>query len=127
MTQPDAYANTERVHLVSSFMASLLAGAHAPLEPGDASGMNLMDITTCRWAPDALAATAPSLAAKLPPIVPSWTTVGTLARTGVSVMAFHPRASSPGLGTTRPAWWGWVWYVKGAWAYRSAPVTPSSG
>ena len=79
VTQPDAYANTERVHLVSSFMASLLAGAHAPLEPGDASGMNLMDITTCRWAPDALAATAPSLAAKLPPIVPSWTTVGTLA------------------------------------------------
>ena len=79
VTQPNAYANTERVHLVSSFMASLLAGAHAPLEPGDASGMNLMDITTCGWAPEALAATAPSLAAKLPKIVPSWTTVGTLA------------------------------------------------
>jgi xylulokinase len=77
--QPDQYARTECVHLVSSFMASLLAGAHAPLEPGDASGMNLMDIESCQWAPDALAATAPDLAAKLPPIVPSPTTIGTLA------------------------------------------------
>ena len=32
--QPGAYAATERVHLVSSFLASLLIGAHAPLEPG---------------------------------------------------------------------------------------------
>ena len=46
--QPEGYATTERVHLVSSFMASLLTGTHAPLDPGDASGMNLMDITTFR-------------------------------------------------------------------------------
>jgi xylulokinase len=78
--QPEAYAATERVHLVSSFMASLLIGGHAPLEPGDASGMNLMELGTRAWAPDLLAATAPDLAAKLPPIVPSSTIVGTLAR-----------------------------------------------
>ena len=75
---PDAYAATDRIHLVSSFLASLLAGRHAPLDPGDASGMNLMDLTTRRWWPAALEATAPGLAAKLPPIVPPWTTIGTL-------------------------------------------------
>ena len=77
--QPEAYARTERVHLVSSFLASLLAGGHAPLEPGDASGMNLMDIRTGRWAPAALSATAPELESRLPAIQPSWTIVGPLA------------------------------------------------
>jgi xylulokinase len=77
---PVEYAATDRVHLVSSFLASLLAGAHAPLDPGDASGMNLMDLARRAWAPDAVAATAPNLAGKLPPIVPSWSIVGTLAR-----------------------------------------------
>jgi xylulokinase len=78
-TSPDAYARTERIHLVSSFMTSLLAGGHAPIEPGDGSGMNLMHLATGRWAPEALAATAPDLASRLPPIVPSHTVVGTLA------------------------------------------------
>jgi xylulokinase len=77
--QPDAFARTERVHLVSSFMASLLAGRHAPVDPGDASGMNLMDIRACRWAPAAIAATAEGLDAKLPGIQPSSAVVGPLA------------------------------------------------
>jgi xylulokinase len=77
--QPDAYARTSHVHLVSSFLASLLAGRHAPLEPGDASGMNLMDIAAGQWAPAALAATAEGLASKLPEIQSSWTIVGPLA------------------------------------------------
>jgi xylulokinase len=78
-TEPEAYARTERIHLVSSFLASLLAGRHVPLEPGDASGMNLMDIASGRWAPDAVAATAEGLSDKLPPIAASWSVHGTLA------------------------------------------------
>ena len=73
------YLSTGRVHLVSSFMASLLAGRHAPLDPGDASGMNLMELKTSEWWPAALEATAPDLASRLPSIVPSSTVLGRLA------------------------------------------------
>ena len=77
--QPDLYAATTRIHLVSSFMNSLLLGYDAPLDPGDASGMNLMDLATNDWSPEALAATAPDLAGKLPTIRPSFQVVGRLA------------------------------------------------
>ena len=77
--QPDAYASTSRVHLVSSFLASLLAGRHAPIDPGDGSGMNLMDLASGTWWRPAVDATAPGLAAKLPDIAPSWTIAGTLS------------------------------------------------
>jgi len=76
---PNAYADTARVHLVSSYLASLLAERDAPIEPGDGSGMNLMDLREERWSPEALDATAPDLAARLPPIRPSWETFGTLS------------------------------------------------
>lgn len=76
---PAAYRSATRIHLVSSYAASLLVGFDAPIEPGDGSGMNLMDLARARWAPEALAATAPDLEAKLPPIAASWTVLGPLA------------------------------------------------
>jgi len=77
--EPEAYARTDRIHLVSSFMASLLAGRHAPIDPGDGAGMNLMDLASRRWAPRALEATAPDLARRLPALGDSWAVVGELA------------------------------------------------
>ena len=77
--QPDAYAATDRIHVVSSFLASLLAGRHAAIDPGDASGMNLMDLGERSWWPAALDATAPGLAPKLPLIAAPWTIAGTLS------------------------------------------------
>lgn len=77
--QPDAYAQTARVHLISSYLASLLAGRDAAIDPGDASGTNLMDLRHNRWSPEALDATANGLATRLPPIQPSWEIAGTLA------------------------------------------------
>lgn len=76
---PEGYQATARVHLVSSFLASLLAGDDAPVDPGDASGMNLMDLASQDWWDEAVHATAPRLREKLPTIAPSRTVVGTLS------------------------------------------------
>jgi xylulokinase len=78
-TDPHAYAMTARIHLVSSYLASQLIGADAPLDPGDGCGMNLMDLATQDWWPDAVEATAPGLASRLPRIVPSDSVIGVLA------------------------------------------------
>jgi xylulokinase len=76
---PVRYHATARVHLVSSYLASLLSGSDAPIDPGDASGMNLMDLVSRQWWQDAVDATAPGLREKLPNIVPSKTAVGRLS------------------------------------------------
>lgn len=89
-TNPGGYDATTRIHLVSSFMASLLVGADAPLDPGDASGTDLMDIQSSRWSEAALEATAPGLVLKLPEIRPSWTIAGTLSKYWQDRYAFPP-------------------------------------
>lgn len=53
-TQPEVYNNTERISLVSSFMASLLIGAYAAIDHSDGGGMNLMDIRKKEWSKLAL-------------------------------------------------------------------------
>jgi xylulokinase len=77
--EPAAWARSHRVHLVSSYLATLLAGRHAPIDRGDGSGMNLMDLAAGRWSPSALAATAPDLADRLPHLVPSATVFARLS------------------------------------------------
>lgn len=65
---PTAYADTRRIHLVSSFLCSVLAGADAPIDIGDGAGMNLLNLKTMAWDPEICAAVAPGLAEKLPPV-----------------------------------------------------------
>ena len=75
---PPAYERTKKIHLVSSYLASVLAGHHIAIDHADGSGMNLMDIRQRSWSSTALAATAPGLARRLPDLVSSSSIVGTL-------------------------------------------------
>lgn len=111
--QPDAYRQTAHIALVSSFMASLMAGTIAPIDHGDGAGMNLMDIRTRQWHQRALEATAPELRAKLPPLAPSWTVIGPVSRYFVEKYGLNRAAlalvwsgdnpcSLVGLGLIRP-------------------------
>jgi xylulokinase len=74
---PQRYARTERVSLVSGFLTSLLLGRVAPTDASDASGMNLLDIWAGDWSEDMLLATrAPELRRRLGRVVPSWEVLG---------------------------------------------------
>lgn len=110
---PAGYAATHEIHLVSSFLSSLLVGKSAPIDHGDGAGMNLLELATGDWSDQLLAATAPGLREKLPRAVPSRTHVGAIAdyfverygfKAGTPVVAFtgdNP-SSLVGMGATEP-------------------------
>jgi xylulokinase len=91
-TEPDLYVTTTTIHLVSSFMASLLCGASAPIDYGDGAGMNLLNLKTMLWDAEITEFTAPGLLKKLPLVVPSSTVAGQL----------HPYFAKYGLGSGIP-------------------------
>lgn len=111
--EPDAYAQTKEIHLVSSFIASLLTGTSAPMDFGDGAGMNLMDLASGSFSSALLEATAPALSEKLPKLLASHTVAGTVTgyfvekygiRAGTPVVAFtgdNP-SSLVGMGATEP-------------------------
>ena len=78
-TNPAAYAETERVSLISSLMASLLLGDYAPIDFSDGCGMNLLNLQTRKWDGSLLAATAPGLEAKLGAPAASHAALGTVS------------------------------------------------
>jgi xylulokinase len=112
-TEPKAYEATAHIALVSSFMASLLAGKIAPIDFGDGAGMNLMDIRKKVWNTDALKATAPSLIGKLPALADAGKVIGPVSNYFVQKFGLNPEAlatvwtgdnpaSVVGLGLVKP-------------------------
>jgi xylulokinase len=112
-TEPDAYGNTSSIALISSFMASLIAGKIAPIDFGDGAGMNLMDIRNKVWSMEALKATAPNLKLKLPPLATAGHVIGKVSSYFVNKYGLNPEtlatvwtgdnpASVIGLGLTKP-------------------------
>ena len=65
----EGYLKTSVIHLVSSFLSSLLLGENSPIDHSDGAGMTLMNIATKQWDQKALDATAPDLLQKLPLII----------------------------------------------------------
>lgn len=66
--EPESYAKTARIHLLSSFLASSLVGEVMPIDMGDGAGMNLLNLKTGDWDAEICEFTAPGLKAKLPPV-----------------------------------------------------------
>jgi xylulokinase len=110
---PAGYERTAEIHLVSSFIASLLTGTSVPIDLGDGAGMNLLDLGAAAWNAGLLDATAPGLQKKLKAPVPSATYVGTVADYFVSRYGFQPEtpviaftgdnpSSLVGMGATEP-------------------------
>ncbi|MFX0073765.1 MAG: xylulokinase, partial [Candidatus Hermodarchaeota archaeon] len=87
---PREYSQTVIIHLVSSFMASILLGKNAPIDHGDGAGMNLMNIKTKRWDNKALDATAPNLKEKLPSLAKSSEVIGKISSYFVKKYGFNP-------------------------------------
>ena len=79
LREEKAYRNTSKIHLVSSFLCSVLCGAHAPIDYGDGAGMNLLNLHSLNWDQEIAAYTAPDLLEKLPEPVPGGTVAGYLS------------------------------------------------
>ncbi|MGZ0656475.1 xylulokinase [Coraliomargarita sp. W4R72] len=87
---PSAYAQTEHIHLVSSFLCSVLCGSDAPIDTGDGAGMNLLNIQTWDWDDELLDATAPQLRKRLPTPALGDTTAGHISDYFVRKYGFTP-------------------------------------
>lgn len=89
---PQGYAETTRIHLVSSFLCSVIAGRDAAIDTGDGAGMNLMDLARTAWDPILLDVTAPDLARRLPEVGPGSTVAGTVSPYLATRFGINPEA-----------------------------------
>jgi xylulokinase len=112
-TDSAAYDQTHRIHLVSSFIASIIAGKSVPIDFGDGAGMNLLNLATRNWDTDLMAATAPDLAMRLLPPALATTVQGAVSPYFVEKFGLSPNcrtalftgdnpASLVGMGATTP-------------------------
>ena len=92
-TSLEDYPKTARIHLVSSFICSLLSGQDCPIDTGDGAGMNLMNLKTNEWDLDLIHATAPNLLEKLPRITKGDYVVGKISDYFVEKYGFSNEVS----------------------------------
>ncbi|KAH0627614.1 hypothetical protein JD844_003569 [Phrynosoma platyrhinos] len=100
---PEAYLQTERISLVSSFAASLFLGAYAPIDYSDGSGMNLLEIYEKVWSPVCLDGCAPGLGKKLGCPVPSHEILGSISPYYIQRFGFNPNCKIVAFTGDNPA------------------------
>jgi len=76
----NAYENTARITIISSFLASIFLGEIAPIDYADGSGMNLFDINEKTWSKMCLNACAPDLASRLGEPVATLSIIGSVSK-----------------------------------------------
>lgn len=86
---PQAYSDTGVIHLVSSFMCSLLTGKSSGIDLGDGAGMNLLNLAEGDWDATLLAATAPELRRRLPAVAACDTCAGQVSAYFVEKYGFR--------------------------------------
>ena len=84
----EAYSNTERISLVSSFAASLFLGRYAATDTSDGGGMNLLDLKTLDWSQSCLDACGPNLRDLLGPPIASTKSLGSISNYMVERFGF---------------------------------------
>lgn len=110
---PEAYASTDHIHLVSSFIASVIAGKSLPIDFGDGAGMNLLHLKKLAWDSDLMNATAPELSGKLLPAASCLKPLATISSYFIEKYGFSKScqvcpftgdnpASLVGMGATTP-------------------------
>jgi xylulokinase len=77
--EPEAYDQTDKIHLVSSFMTSVLIGSHAAIDTSDGAGMNLMNLATGEWDDNLLSACVMGLRSKFPKLEVASKEAGTIS------------------------------------------------
>ncbi|CAF4372361.1 unnamed protein product, partial [Adineta steineri] len=86
----DVYQQTERIQLISNFLASILLGEYAPIDLSDGSGMNLLDIRQHKWSKECLNTCGKDLEKKLSEkLVYPRTALGTIAKYFVERYGFN--------------------------------------
>ncbi len=92
--EPEIYAKTATLFLVHNYINWYLTGGTAGgvrvMEPGDASGMALWHPGRPRWAKRVMDVIGPDLAPKLPPLLRSDETIGTLSPALASRFGLSP-------------------------------------
>ncbi|CAF3334190.1 unnamed protein product [Rotaria sp. Silwood2] len=87
---PEIYEQTERIQLISNFLASILLGEYAPIDLSDGSGMNLLDIRQFKWSKECLNICGKDLEKKLSEkLVHPRTVLGTISKYFVERYGFN--------------------------------------